>query len=272
MSAKTISIINMKGGVGKTTLSFNIAHSLAEDCGKKVLLIDLDPQSNATIVSLSTTELEAHQATKKTIAHALMEAYRPIAPIKSFTPPPLDIEDFLFRRLASASGGVLDVIPSELKVSIMLRSLPLGPFDLDLLLTSYVKDSYDYIILDCAPTYSTLTNMALNSSDGLLIPMIADSFGTWGTNLMNEVINDHKLEFGRYPKKIGVVFTLWEDQQHQRESSREIIRNWPVGTVFNTKIEKNNWYKIANGKRESIQRRDVKAVFDSFLSEFIAKY
>lgn len=262
----------MKGGVGKTTLSFNIAHSLAKDHDKKVLLIDLDPQSNATIVSMSATELATHQTTKKTIAHALMQAYRPIAPIKSFTPPPLKIDDFLFRRLNSNNGGFMDVIPSELKVSVMLRSLPLGPFDLDLLLTNAVKRSYDYIILDCAPTYSTLTNMALNSSEGLLIPMIADSFGTWGTNLMNEVIADHKLEFHRCPQKIGVVFTLWEDQQHQRDASREIIRNWPVGTVFNTKIEKNNWYKVANGKRENIQRQDVKRIFDSFLTEFMAKY
>lgn len=273
MPAKTISIINMKGGVGKTTLSFNLALELAESKNKKVLLIDLDPQSNATIVSMSEAEIRTHSASKKTIAHALMRAYRPAAPVKSFAPPPLQINDFVFNRYAS-TGGVMDVVPSELNVSVMLRSLPLGPFDLEHLITRSVRDHYDYILLDCAPTYSTLTNMALNSSSGILIPMIADSFGVWGTNMMKQVIDDHKTEFGIGPNKIGVVFTLWENQAHQIGFRSRIVADWGPSDIFSTSISKNNWYKIANGKREGIntQPTHVKTEFTRFLNEFVNHY
>lgn len=275
MPAKTISVINMKGGVGKTTLSFNIALELATSHNKKVLLVDLDPQANATIVSMSEQEVMNHKANnKKTVASALMQACRPIGPIRSFAPSVLNITDFTFRRCSAGTRGVMDVIPSELDVSSMLRSLPVGPFDLDGLLTRDVKNIYDYILLDCAPTYSTLTSMALNSSTGVLVPMIADSFGVWGTNLMQQVINDHTSEFGYAPSKIGVVFTLWEDQQHQRTFSNTIVRQWGPDKVFQTKIRKNNWYKIANGKREGIntQPTDVKQEFSSLLAEFIRHY
>lgn len=274
MPAKIVSIINMKGGVGKTTLSFNLALELAK-LNKKVLLIDFDPQSNATIVSMSEQEILSHSTNnKKTIAHALMQSYRPAAPIKSFAPPPLDIDDFLFNKCIFPTGGLMDLIPSDLNVSSMLRSLPLGPFDLDFLITNKVKDKYDYILLDCAPTYSTLTNMALNTSTGILIPMIADSFGVWGTNLMKKVIADHLAEFNKAPAKTGVVFTLWEDQGHQRGFSNRIVAEWGPENIFNTKITKNNWYKIANGKREGImaQPTNVKIEFRTFLNEFIAHY
>jgi len=264
----------MKGGVGKTTLSFNLAFELASSKNKKVLLIDLDPQSNATIVSMSDAEFEQHKATKKTMADALMRAYRPIAPIRQLLPQPLNISDFTFARAITGAGGSLDIIPSELSVSSMLRSLPLGPFDLQHLLSTSVLDHYDYVLLDCAPTYSTLTSMALNSSQGVLIPMIADSFGVWGTNLMKQVLADHKAEFGTAPTKVGVVFTLWEEQANPRQSKTKIVAQWGPKEVFNQQITKNNWYKIANGKREGISNVNANASseFTSFLTEFISHY
>lgn len=274
MAAKTISVINMKGGVGKTTLSFNLAYELANSKNKKVLLIDLDPQSNATIVSMSDTEFAQHKATKKTMADALMRAYRPIAPIRQLKPLPFNIADFIFNRTVTGAGGILDIIPSELSVSSMLRSLPLGPFDLQHLLSTTVLDHYDYVLLDCAPTYSTLTSMALNSSQGVLIPMIADSFGVWGTNLMKQVLADHKAEFGRTPGKVGVVFTLWEEQAHQRQFKSQIVAQLGPKEVFQQQITKNNWYKIANGKREGVSKVNAAASseFTSFLTEFLGHY
>ena len=274
MVAKTISVINMKGGVGKTTLSFNLAFELAIGQQKRVLLIDLDPQSNATIVSLSDQELLDHKAHKKTMADALMLSYRPAAPIRQLLQPPMNIDDFIFTRHQGQGNECFKVIPSELSVSTMLRSLPLGPFDLRHLLTPQVLAAYDYVLLDCAPTYSTLTNMALNASQGVLIPMIADSFGVWGTNLMKEVLSDHLNQFGGAPSRVGVVFTLWEGQVHQQQFSNQIVADWGPGNVFNTKISKNNWYKIANGKRLPIAQVNATPgnEFSLFLTEFLGHY
>jgi chromosome partitioning protein len=270
--AKTISVINMKGGVGKTTLSFNIAFQLAKS-GKKVLLVDLDPQSNATIVSMSSTELAGHKQHKKTVVDALMYAYKPIAPVRKLTPAPLNVSDFVFSRSVDANSS-FDIIPSDLTVSTMLRSVPLGPYDLEHLLSAQAKAIYDYILLDCAPTYSTLTNMALNTSDGVLIPMISDSFGEWGTNLMRDVLDDHKEEFGVVPQKIGVVFTMWEDQVDPQNFKSKIVGIWGPGVVFQNSIAKNNWYKVANGKRQAIGQVNSApaAEFQLFFNEFVNHY
>jgi chromosome partitioning protein len=156
----------------------------------------------------------------------------------------------------------------------MLRSVPLGPFDLEHLLSVQAKAQYDYVLLDCAPTYSTLTNMALNSSDGVLVPMISDSFGEWGTNLMRDVLDDHKGEFGSAPNKVGVVFTMWEDQVDPQTFRSKIVAIWGPGVVFQAKITKNNWYRVANGKRQSISQTNSApaAEFNSFLTEFQAHY
>lgn len=273
MPAKTISIINMKGGVGKTTLTFNLAYELADTHTKRVLLVDLDPQSNATIVSMTDVEYADHKTNKKTISDALMRSYRPAAPIRALGPKPLVISDFTFRRL-SKKGSVFDVIPSSLHVSTMLRSLPLGPFDLGNLLTPDVLQQYDYVLLDCAPTYSTLTNMALNASTGVLIPMIADSFGVWGTNLMKEVMADHRAQFGTHSWKVGVVFTLWEQQANPQEMLAKIVAEWGPQIVLNSKISKNNWYRVANGKRVPVgQVQGTPGTeFKTFLNEFIQHF
>lgn len=156
----------------------------------------------------------------------------------------------------------------------MLRSLPLGPYDLSHLLTQQVLDAYDYILLDCAPTYSTLTNMALNASRGVLIPMIADSFGVWGTNLMKEVMKDHRSQFDTQPWNVGVVFTLWEQQANPQASLTKIVGEWGPQVVFNQKISKNNWYRVANGRRLPISQVQgaPSAEFNLFLDEFLGHY
>ena len=81
MAAKLAAIINMKGGVGKTTLSYNLAYELAER-GNSVLLIDLDPQANATILCADEQTLINHKKTKKTITDLFIDTYAPRGPIK----------------------------------------------------------------------------------------------------------------------------------------------------------------------------------------------
>lgn len=273
--AKLAAVINMKGGVGKTTLSFNLSGYLAEKMGKRVLLIDLDPQANATIVSTEPAKYNAHCKTKKTIADVFIQTSRIYGPISRTAPAPLNIADFTY-SVSSDGGGQFDLIPSELILSSVLKGMSLGPFDLDHLITKDVRQSYDYILIDCAPTYSSLTTMALNTAKAVLIPMISDSFGFYGTRLMQQVLQEHHHDFNFEPKVIGVVFMIWEERQaNQVDYSNQIIGGWPAGTVFRTKISRNNWYRVANGKREHIwdssAHQKCKQEFEAFVQEFIGK-
>lgn len=178
---KLASIINMKGGVGKTTLTFNLASYLAELNDQRVLVIDLDPQANATVVSTEEDKYKAHLASKKTVADVFVHAYKTYGPVRSPKVGDLDLKDFLYEVYKSkSSNGRFDLIPSELMLSSVLKGMTLGPYDLDKLLTPQVRQQYDYILLDCAPTNSSLTTVALNTTQSVLIPMISDSLEHMG--------------------------------------------------------------------------------------------
>lgn len=273
---KMASIINMKGGVGKTTLSFNLAQYLAELKSQRVLLIDLDPQANATIVSTDPELYKAHCQTKKTVADIFVQAFKTYGPIRPPKDVELNIDEFIYEVYKEPKGkGRFDLIPSELILSSVLKGMTLGPYDLDKLLSPGVKSKYDFILIDCAPTNSSLTTVALNSTRAVLIPMISDSFGTHGTELMKQVLSEHKYDYGNEVKIIGVVFTLWENQDNQINPSNAIIKSWPANTIFRTRISKNNWYRVANGKRTSIwstpAAAETKRQFDDFVKEFLDK-
>ena len=266
----------MKGGVGKTTLTFNLALYLAEKKAQRVLVIDLDPQANATIVSIDPENYKKHRETKKTVADIFIHTYKTYGPVRTPQLIPLQISDFTHEVYSSKiTAGRFDIIPSELMLSSVLKGMTLGPYDLDKLLTPQVQNQYDYILVDCAPTNSALTTIALNTTKAVLIPMISDSFGVHGTDLMNQVLKEHKDDYGLEVKVIGVVFTMWEQQINPTIQSSKIIKGWPPNTIFNTKISKNNWYMVANGKRKAIWNTPASAIFqkefDAFVTDFIKR-
>lgn len=273
---KLTSIINMKGGVGKTTLTFNLARYLAEFRNERVLVIDLDPQANVTVVSTEPEKFKAHTQNKKTVADVFIHAFRSYGPIRQQKPQPLNIDDFIYTAYKASSGkGKFDLIPSELMLSSVLKGMTLGPYDLDCLLTEGVRNKYDYILIDCAPTNSSLTTVALNTTKSVLIPMISDSFGAHGTELMKQVLAEHEYDYGIKPKLIGVVFMMWDGQSNQITQSNNIIKSWPTNTIFNSRISQNKWYRVANGNRDTLwnspAHSNVKQEFDDFVNEFIAK-
>lgn len=273
MTAKCVAIINMKGGVGKTTLSFNLAQHLAEIGEKKVLLVDLDPQANATIVSTDPEKYKIHLKEKKTVADLFVHAFKGVGPIKLRPSPKIKLSDYIYQVYSKNGGGCFDLVPSELMLSSVLRGVSLGPYDLEPLIGPHVLHTYDYVIIDCAPTYSALTTVALNSAKAVLIPMIADSFGAHGTKLMKQVLAEHEHDYGVLPKVVGVVFTMYQEPlRTQVSQSNEIIKEWGPDDVFVTKVRKNEWYRVASGRRDTIwhspAHTETKREFDEFVREF----
>ena len=279
MSRKVIAVINMKGGVGKTTLTWNIAIDLYEKYGKRVLLIDLDPQANATILGLSEDELEAHIKTKKTIADLFINCYKKYGPFPKPEPEKITDYSIFLHRLSESDdkSTYLDLFPSELHLSSVLKGAYVDPFMLDDVLKSRFFDKYDYILIDCAPTNSILTTLALNAAKNILVPVMADTFAVYGAELMKEVMDQHYEDYNIKVNPIGLVFTRLRKNnppQYQDASKVKIVNAWG-STTFKTEIRDTPSYGVANGKHtgisESGARQEVKDEFDDFMKEFLEK-
>lgn len=277
MSAKKVSIINMKGGVGKTTLSLNLAFFLSRMQKKRVLLIDLDPQANATIVGTDEKKLAEFLKTKKSIANLFINCFKQYGPFPKNNKDDIEIKDYLYKAYESGDkSSYLDIIPSEIHLSSILKGVHVGPFELKNRIVQKVENKYDYIIIDCAPTYSILTTLALNATNAVLIPVMADAFAIYGVKLMKQIFEEHKEDYGVDVKVIGLVFSMWKKSEpvNQTTFSNTIIKEWGLST-FRTKIWNSDWYKIANGQRKMIwdvpAHWDVKDEFEKFVMEFINK-
>lgn len=287
---KTISIINMKGGVGKTTLSIHLARYLAEQ-GKKILLIDLDPQANASVAAIKPNLLEFHynDPNKKTV-HELffdwMIQFGPYPKQKVTTP----LESYLYHFFPLGENKVFDIIPSHLALSSLLRGAGVGPYELkDFLDKCRELKKYDYIFIDCAPTYSVLTTLALNATDKILIPMKAEPFAVHGTKLMKQVLKEHDHDFGtnlEHNGILGIVFTLWPSKPSKtdNDSEQSIADEWGKHLICPDKISSSEVYKIANGvtmiggqdfylddiRRSGLSKKN-KDEFKNFVNWFLTK-
>ncbi len=222
--AKVISFINMKGGVGKTTLTINIGKQIAEQ-GKKVLIIDMDPQFNAT---QSLLYYRTKQSNSKSITDDLVEQ-EIIQEIRSS-------EDY--KMLSNNHRTVLQIFEStemcEKKELIQTidTNLFLIPGDLNLYekiagdtsrkvltVNNYLEDNnilkdYEFILIDCPPTWSILTFSSLVASDYYIIPSKVDFYSSIGISLLEDQIDvniRHDQQKGRLRgnlKRLGIVFTL----------------------------------------------------------------
>lgn len=277
MPPKTVAIINMKGGVGKTTLAWNLAYHLFSTHQQRVLIIDLDPQANATLLGLSEDEFNNHRRTKKTIVDLFIDCYKKYGPFpKPSDSPRQSYDEFVFECGKSTDGkAYCHIIPSELELSWILKNAYVDPFFLEKALNSSYFEKYDYILIDCAPTNSILTTLSLNAAKNILVPVMADVFAVYGVDLTKGVIEQHKEDYGIETKVIGLVFVRYEsDKANQREYRSKVIGQWGR-TTFTTSIRNNDHYKISNGQRKDISRsaahKEVKVEFEEFTKEFVEK-
>ncbi len=271
--AKIVAIINMKGGVGKTTLAWNLANNLFDKHGKKVLIVDMDPQANATLLGLTIQERESHYHNKKTVADFFINCYRKYGP---FHKPVFSVnyDEFIFNRKTSNTGARLDLIPSEMDLSWVLMGTYVNPFALEEALNSTFFNQYDYILIDCPPTNSILTTLSLNASKKVLVPVMADTFAVQGVELMKKVIKEHEEDYQTKIGIVGLAFVRYKDKANQTDQKTLIVRAWGT-TTFAVIIHENEHYKIANGNRVTIEdsaaHQPVKDEFDDFTDEFIQK-
>jgi chromosome partitioning protein len=220
-----ISLLNHKGGVGKTTSSINIGAGLVE-LGKKVLLIDLDPQANLTL-SLG---IPRH-------AQSIYEAIRGESPLVPY--PAKENMDIVISTL-DLSGAEMELI-NEAGREYLLREL-LEP----------IRGTYDYIIIDCPPSLALLTLNALAASDTVYIPLQTEFLAMQGLAKIKQVIDKVKFRLNKNLYIGGVIATMYDARKVLNRDVVETIKKYFGEIVFKTMIRDN----VALAEAPS-QRKDI---------------
>lgn len=207
-----LSFINLKGGVGKTTTAVAVAEMLAQDHRKHVLLVDLDPQTNATVTLITEDQWADMDKKGRTIAQLFEDRLNPQSP------PKFDIETAIARKVSTINDGIsrLDLLASSIRLIDLQDRIPMialsGNFTanpLEILRTAIlpVMDRYDYIIIDCPPSLGTVTKNGLRISTGYIIPTIPDIVSTWGIYQIVDNVERFAKDIDRPIPPLGIVAT-----------------------------------------------------------------
>ncbi|BDR71241.1 chromosome partitioning protein ParA (plasmid) [Clostridium tetani] len=202
-----ISILNMKGGVGKTTLACNISIELA-DKGNKVLVIDSDPQFNTT----QTLFKYFHNNVKKyneleedmlTLRNIFADKCRK-GMVKGKN---IEDRDIIYKFENDHLTNGLDLIPGDLKLIVDINAQASDRLK-SFFNRNNLREIYDYIIIDCPPTWGQLTNISLDISNYYLIPTKLDEFSTIGITLLADLVEEKVEANPNKLKCLGVVYMM----------------------------------------------------------------
>ena len=207
--------MNMKGGVGKTTLAVNVAYALAYFHGKKVLIIDVDPQFNATQSLLDDdTYLQHINNEKKGTLHDVFSPKRVgnirtvAGSAKGSSRVNLDLGACTCQiAVNTPTGGSLDLLPSLLQL-IELESAARGT---ERRLKAFIEKKashYDYVIIDCPPTISIFTQAAILASTKYVVPIKPDPLSVIGLPLLERWLADYTEDNGISVGRVGLIFTM----------------------------------------------------------------
>jgi chromosome partitioning protein len=236
---KKVALINMKGGVGKSTLTVNLAwhFSARSNWAKRVLVVDLDPQFNASQYLLGVSQYEALlKAAKPTVWEIFEQNTRtPSGRTIKLKPhdPILAVQEFY-------NGGKIDLIPSRLELAFSLKN-PGGQKERQLnKIISKIQGEYDLILIDCAPTESILTTAAYLASQYLLVPVKPEYLSTIGLPLLVNSMQDFKNDYEESTLSLaGVVFNSATDYYPEEALAKDTVKDIASANgwyVFNSEV------------------------------------
>ncbi|AVF42315.1 chromosome partitioning protein [Pandoraea apista] len=230
-----VSLINMKGGVGKTTLAFNLAWFSAWRANLRVLAVDLDPQANLSQYFMGAEKYLKYLDSDKATVVDIFEQFS--APKQSKgAPTQLDPDKVIHRLHSWDDGSALDLIPSRLELAWTLKN----PTEKAHLLPQFlakVSENYDLILIDCAPTESILTAAAYRSSRYVVVPVRPEFLATIGLPLLARSLEEFKMMHQNQSLEMaGIIFNdlrRTATPPEQKKSMADVKKladsfGWPV--------------------------------------------
>lgn len=214
--SRIIAIANQKGGVGKTTTSINLSAALAE-IGKKVLLVDLDPQGNTT----------SGLGIEKNLRHNVYDMLVNDGSAKECT--------------VKGAYKTLDVLPSTVDLAgaeIEMLDFPEHEYVLKRKL-SEVRDAYDYILIDCPPSLTLLTVNALTTADSVLVPIQCEFYAMEGLTQLMHTIQLVQRKLNPTLEIEGVVFTMFDVRTNLSQQVVDSVKEYLKEKVYETIIPRN---------------------------------
>lgn len=214
---RVIAIANQKGGVGKTTTSINLSAALAEK-GKKILVIDTDPQGNTTSgFGVDKNELE------NTIYELILGES--------------SVQDCIIKNVIEN----ISILPANVNLAAAEIEL-IGVDKKEYILKNeidWVKDQYDYIILDCPPSLNILTINALTTADSVLVPIQCEYYALEGLSQLIHTVNLVKERLNPELDMEGVVFTMYDSRTNLSSQVVENVKDHLNQNVYKTLIPRN---------------------------------
>lgn len=235
--SRIIAIANQKGGVGKTTTAINLSASLAEK-GKKVLLIDTDPQGNATSgFGIDKNELD------NTIYELILGE--------------CSVQDCIIKEVIHG----VSILPSNVNLAAAEIEL-IGVDKKEYILKNeidWVRDEYDFIIIDCPPSLSMLTVNAMTTADSVLVPIQCEYYALEGLSQLIHTVNLVKERLNPELDMEGVVFTMFDSRTNLSSQVVDNVKEHLEQNVYKTVIPRNIRLAEAPSYGMPIQKYDPKS-------------
>ncbi|QGU00412.1 ParA-like protein [Candidatus Syntrophocurvum alkaliphilum] len=271
--AKVISLINLKGGVGKTTLTVALAEFMAAVYGLKVLVIDIDPQTNSTVALIDEHEWKRRNVRGQTLLSVFKDSVNKY--------PVFSADEAIIKDVSNVGGGIkgLDLLPSsidliEFQDEVLYKGKGVTQ-DSVMQLRNAIADrinEYDMVMIDCPPDLGLFTQNGLLISDYYLIPVVPDILSTYGIPQIVQRINRFKKNTASKISPLGLVVSKYRAQASVHKGQLHRLKSSAVKLgyqrVFSTIIPENNQSAAAMDYSASYQNLQEKYSYNRPYQEY----